>query len=42
VIYLYLDQLSNWLWRSGKHPEAEATAEDAAPPSRAEHRQAAE
>ena len=29
VIYLYLDQLSNWLWRSGKHPEAErATTED--------------
>ena len=24
VIYLYLDRLSNWLRRSGKHPEVEA------------------
>jgi HAE1 family hydrophobic/amphiphilic exporter-1 len=24
VIYLYLDQLSNWLWRSSKHREARA------------------
>jgi HAE1 family hydrophobic/amphiphilic exporter-1 len=45
VIYLYLDQLSNWLWRSGKHPEAEptpTTEDDEPTSSHADRRQAAE
>ncbi len=45
VIYLYLDQLSNWLWRSAKHPEAEAataTEGEAPAPSHAGRREAAE
>jgi HAE1 family hydrophobic/amphiphilic exporter-1 len=43
VIYLYLDQLSNWLWRSAKHPEAAPTTEgEALAPSHAGRREAAE
>ncbi|MGA2495296.1 MAG: efflux RND transporter permease subunit [Roseiarcus sp.] len=44
VIYLYLDQLSNWLWRSAKHPEAALapTTEDDEPPRHADRREAAE
>jgi HAE1 family hydrophobic/amphiphilic exporter-1 len=52
VIYLYLDQLSNWLWRSAKHPEAEAapategealaTEGEALAPGHAGRREAAE
>jgi HAE1 family hydrophobic/amphiphilic exporter-1 len=43
VIYLYLDQLSNWLWRSAEHPEAVPASEDNEPtPSHIDHREAAE
>ena len=45
VIYLYLDRLSNWLWRSAKHPEAEpapTTEGDEPTPSHADRREAAE
>jgi len=45
VIYLYLDQLSNWLWRSARHPDAESaptTEADEPAPSHADRRQAAE
>jgi HAE1 family hydrophobic/amphiphilic exporter-1 len=44
VIYLYLDQLSNWLWRSAEHPEivSAPTTEDDEPPRRLDRREAAE
>jgi HAE1 family hydrophobic/amphiphilic exporter-1 len=45
VIYLYLDRLSNWLWRSAKHPDAESaptTEGDEPTPSHADRRRAAE
>jgi HAE1 family hydrophobic/amphiphilic exporter-1 len=45
VIYLYLDQLSNWMSRGAKRPEAEAAAppeSDEPEPARAERREAAE
>jgi HAE1 family hydrophobic/amphiphilic exporter-1 len=45
VIYLYLDRLSNWLWRSAKHPDAEptpTTGGEEPSSSPADRRQAAE
>ena len=45
VIYLYLDRLSNWLWRSAKHPDAEptpTTGGEEPTPNHADRRQAAE
>jgi HAE1 family hydrophobic/amphiphilic exporter-1 len=41
VIYLYLDQLSNWLLGSRRRPEVEPTAEDEGPEHRREERREA-